>query len=159
MEKDALKPSEEELMLRKLWNNVQNEKAALEEHGDDTEPELGWVLEEVMRLRAEDDQAVKDGKPESDREVELHQIDSQLAAQGKPDWLQVWKALGSAQRRNRLWKLRQRDQEARNAMAAGREEFVTAAGNWLAGPPALDSSRGTGRARWYSRLRLRRSRS
>jgi hypothetical protein len=161
IEKEALKPSKEEQMFHKLWHDVQSEKAVIEDHGDDAEPKLGWVLEEVMRLRAEDDQAVKYGKPEPDRDVELHQINSDLAALGKPDWLQVWMALGSGQRRDQLAKLRQRDQEARNAMDAGREEFVTAVGDWLASPPALDSSRSTGRvlpgARWYGRLLRTRS--
>ncbi|WP_164873033.1 hypothetical protein [Streptomyces resistomycificus] len=153
----------EQRMLHKLRDDVQRETAMIEERGDDAEPALGWVLEEVMKLRAEDDQAVKDGKRESDREHELHMIESDLVGLGKPDWLQVGVALGSAQRREMLAKLRQRDQEARNAMAAGREEFVTAAGDWLAGPPPLDGPRGTVRVlpgtRWHCRLRLLRSRS
>ncbi|MER5200281.1 hypothetical protein ACWD3J_36710 [Streptomyces sp. NPDC002755] len=161
--KDELNPSEEERMLHKLRDDVQRETAMIEERGDDAEPALGWVLEEVMKLRAEDDQAVKDGRPESDREQELHMIESDLVGLGKPGWLQVGVVLGSAQRREMLGKLRQRDQEARHAMDAGREEFVTAAGDWLAGPPALDGPRGTVRVlpgtRWYCRLRLLRSRS
>ncbi|MFF4557913.1 hypothetical protein [Streptomyces sp. NPDC001422] len=159
--RDLLRPSDEEQMLHKLRKDVQDETAAIEEHGGDAEPALGWVWEEVIKLRAEDDQALKDGKQESDREQELHEIEGDLVGLGAPDWLQVRVALGSAQRRETLRKLRQRDQEARNTMTAGREEFVTAAGEWLAS--LLDGHGGTARVprgtRRYRRLRLLSSRS
>jgi hypothetical protein len=163
VEHDKLKETEEEQVFRKLWDHVQLEKAMIEDHGGDDEPTLGWVLDELMRLRAEDDQVVKDGKPESDREEELQLINGSLAAMGQPEWLRVGMALGSGHRRDQLRKLRQRDQKARNVIDAGREDFVAAAGNWLAGPPVLYRSRSTSRVlpgtSRYSRLRLLRSRS
>ncbi|MFJ4519210.1 hypothetical protein [Streptomyces sp. NPDC088816] len=162
---EALKPAEEERMFDRLWNDVRAEQAGLEERGDDAEPQLKWVLEEVMRLRAEDDQAVKDGKrgPDRDLDKDLLMMDRDLDGVGGPAWLNVWVAVGSGWDREQRRKQRERHRDARNAVVKGREVFVTAVGEWLAEPPSLNGTRGTDHAlpgtRWSGRLRLLRGRS
>ncbi|MET8945418.1 hypothetical protein ABZX30_17995 [Streptomyces sp. NPDC004542] len=144
MGSDALRPSDEEKMLEKLLKHVRDEQGAIEEHGADDPPQLKWVLDEVIKLRAEDDQAVREGKAARDREQQLEEIEHDLQGQLTPDWLNVRVALGSAEERKQRRQREKRHREACVAVAGGRERFVTATEEWLAERPALLGRRDSG---------------
>ncbi|MEH0513411.1 hypothetical protein QBC31_22315 [Streptomyces sp. B21-079] len=93
-------------------------------------------------MRAEDDQAVKEGKLAPDRERELAQIRTIFRDQPMPGWLTERVALGSAKERAQRRQREERHKKARIAVAHDREAFVTAAGKRLAEPLALHRKHG-----------------
>ncbi|MEV5784562.1 hypothetical protein AB0L42_26665 [Streptomyces sp. NPDC052287] len=142
-------------MLRQLETSAGYEEIMIEDprnHIPADDVSMVLVRDEILKIRDEDDQALKDKKPALDRDDAIYGIEHNFPDGTTPDWLSVPTLLAPAEQRAARGNRLSQDRRARHDMRTGCEDFVREAGQWLSEPPPLKAPRGAGRK--LSGLRL-----